>query len=171
MYYRKSTQVPNKLFDIYLKTLSVKELKVLLVVVRQTLGWVDSHGERKRRDWMSQKFFVNKTGLSPKSVSLGIDLLVSKRLIRATNRAGVDLWYARERRGQERVYFELSDSLITFSPKPSEKNTQDPRIKSNNTKLTYTKQRSSKLKNDEQFSSRLRSLEDVLRGRNDDDCI
>jgi hypothetical protein len=90
MYYRKSTLVPNKLFDIHLKALSVKELKVLLVVVRQTLGWVDSNGDRKKRDWMSQKFLANKTGLSPKSVSQGIGLLVSKRLIRATNRAGVD---------------------------------------------------------------------------------
>jgi len=168
MYYRSSTQVPNKLFDIYLKSLSAKELKVLLVVVRQTLGWVDSNGKRKERDWMSQKFLANKTGLSPKSVSQGIELLVTKNLIRATSEEGDELWYASERRGKERVYYGLSNALITFLPKPCVKSTQDPVTKGNNTKLTYTKLKFHRSELSENYEGSMRSLEDLLQEENND---
>ncbi len=162
MYYRKTTQVPNKLFDIYLKALSEKELKVLLVVIRQTLGWVDENGNRKERDWMSQKFLANKTGLSPKSVSQGIEMLVTKRLIKATSRSGDKLVYPSERRGKERVYYGISDTLITFSPKPSVKNTQDPVTKSNNTKLTYTKLRKQNPLNFKQTLSCVKQIDELI---------
>jgi phage replication O-like protein O len=162
MYYRKTTQVPNKLFDIYLKTLSEKELKVLLVVIRQTLGWVDRDGKRKERDWMSQKFLANKTGLSRKSVSQGIDILVTKRLIKATSHSGDKLWYPSERRGKERVYYGISDTLITFSPKPCVKSTQDPVTKGNNTKLTYTKLRKQNPLNFKKTLSRVKQIDKTI---------
>jgi len=141
MYFRFSTQVPNKVFDIHLKALSVKELKVLLVVIRQTLGWIDKNGDRKKRDWMSQKFLANKTGLSPKSVSQGINMLVSKDMIKATTTDGEELVSANKRKGKDRIYYELSETLVTFLPKPKVKSTQDHSTKGNNTKLTYTKQK------------------------------
>lgn len=168
MYFRNSTQTPNKLFDIYLKALSKKELKVLLVVVRQTIGWIDVNGKRKKRDWMSQKFLANKTGLSPKSVSQGIEILVSKHLIIATSESGELLRYPNERKGKERIYYEISDTLVTFLPKPYVKSTQDPSTKGNNTKLTYTKQRVRKSKFTEPYSNNIRSLEDILREKRND---
>lgn len=139
MYYRNSTQVPNRLFDHYLTTLSAKELKVLLVVLRQTLGWVDANGTRKKRDWMSQRFFANKTGLSPKSVSKAIEMLVSKYLITATSEAGRELRYPNERKGQEKVFYGPTEQLITFVPKPYYKSSQNPSTKGTTTKPTYTK--------------------------------
>jgi len=117
MHIKQSTQVPNKVFDIYLKKLSAKELKVLLIVIRQTLGWVDSNGQRKRRDWMSQKFLANKTGLSPKSVSQAINELVQNKLIRATSQVGESLSTVNARKGMERIYYGPTESLVTFLPK------------------------------------------------------
>jgi hypothetical protein len=165
MYYRKSTQVPNKLFDIHLKTLSVKELKVLLIVVRQTMGWVDSNGNRKKRDWMSQRFFANKTGLSPKSVSQGIEMLVSKRLIVATSEDGRELRYPSDRKGQGKVFYGPSEHLITFLPKPYDKSTQDPSTKSNTTKLTYTKLRRQEARFAENSEANVKRLSEIIQKR------
>lgn len=138
-YIKQSTQVPNSVFDILLKTLSEKELKVLLVVIRQTLGWVDSSGNRKRRDWISQKYFRNKTGLSGKAVSQAIELLVNKNLILATNSKSKILYNTSDRRGQVRIYYECTRMLLKNVHKFSENTTQDPRKISNNTKPTHYK--------------------------------
>lgn len=165
MYYRKSTQVPNKLFDIHLKTLSVKELKVLLIVIRQTLGWIDSKGNRKKRDWMSQRFFANKTGLSPKSVSQGIEMLVSKGLIIATSEDGRELWRPNDRKGQGKVFYGPSEHLITFLPKPYNKSTQDPSTKGNITKLTYTKLRGHEARFAESPENSVKKLNEIIQKR------
>lgn len=111
-YYKRSTQTPNTLFDIYLKKLSEKELKVVLVVIRQTIGWIDKNGQRKDRDWISQKYFMNKTGLSGKSVSFAIGLLVAKGLLKCSNVDGTILTAAANRRGKKRIYYECSSKLL-----------------------------------------------------------
>ncbi len=82
MSYIYHTNVPNNLFDTYLKNLGYAELKVLLVVIRQTYGWKDKRtGTYKHGDWISQQFFVRKTGLSNRAVSTAISKLIYKRLI------------------------------------------------------------------------------------------
>ena len=165
MHYRQSTQVPNKLFDIYLKTLSVKELKVLLIVIRQTLGWVDSNGHRKQRDWMSQKFLSNKTGLSKKSVSQAIEMLVSKRLILASTEDNRELWSPSERKGQEKVFYGPTEQLITFLPKTYYNNSQYPVTKSNTTKPTYTKLRREVIKFRENTEPNVKRLNEIIQKR------
>tara|TARA_R110002072_G_scaffold7503_2_gene40939 strand:+ start:734639 stop:735115 length:477 start_codon:yes stop_codon:yes gene_type:complete len=138
-YIKRSTQVPNNLFDVLLKSLSEKELKVLLVVIRQTLGWVDSKGNRKRRDWISQKYFRNKTGLSGKAVSQAIELLVNRSLIVATNTQSRILASAVSRRGQDKIYYECSVLLLKNVHKAWENKTQDPKENSHYTKQTSYK--------------------------------
>lgn len=165
MYLKQSTQVPNKVFDIYLKTLSVKELKVLLVVIRQTLGWVDETGQRKQRDWMSQRFLANKTGLSPKSVSQGIEMLVSKHLITATSKDGRELWSPNQRKGQEMVFYGPTEQLITFLPKAYNKSTQDPSTKSTTTKLTNTKLRPQEARFTESSEPNVKRLNEIIQKR------
>lgn len=165
MYYRNSTQVPNPLFDHYLKTLSAKELKVLLVVLRQTVGWVDAQGNRKQRDWMSQRFLANKTGLSPKSVSQGIEMLVSKRLITATSEDGRELWSPGERKGQEKVFYGPTEQLITFLPKPYYKSSQYPSTKGNTTKPTYTKLTQRESRFTDSSNSNIKSVNEIIQKR------
>ena len=50
-----TTQVPNFVLDELLPTLSDVELRIVLIVTRQTLGWVEDKetGRRKDRDWIS----------------------------------------------------------------------------------------------------------------------
>ena len=81
MDYQKTTMIPNLVFDTHLPSLSEKELKVLLIILRQTVGWV-KNGKRKDRDWISHRYFITKTGLSRKSVSQAVSLLIKKKLIR-----------------------------------------------------------------------------------------
>jgi phage replication O-like protein O len=138
-YLKQTTQVPNGLFDSLLKSLSEKELKVLLVVIRQTLGWVDSNGNRKRRDWISQKYFRNKTGLSGKAVSQAIELLVNRNLIIATTTQSKILSTSNARRGQDRIFFECSNLLLNNVHKLLENTSQDPRKINHNTKITHYK--------------------------------
>jgi hypothetical protein len=105
-----NTPVPNVLFDLLLKDLKASELKILLIIIRQTLGWVDKKekGGRKSRDWISTSQLERKTGLSRRAISCGLALLVQRGLIRVTDHRGFPLHEAKERKGKIRLYYELS---------------------------------------------------------------
>ena len=105
-YYKNTTRVPNEIFDLNLKYLSQAELKVLLVIIRQTLGWLDrSTGLPKTKDWISRSFFQKKSGLSYKSISLGIAGLIHNNLIVTTDKYGYILKTAKQRRGKKKIYY------------------------------------------------------------------
>jgi len=72
------TQVPNDLFDHWLPHLNESELKVLLVVIRQTLGY------HKQADVISHSQIQKKTGLSKANCLIGVKSLISKGVIRKT---------------------------------------------------------------------------------------
>ena len=72
----KHTQVPNILFDTHLPNLTESELKILLVIIRQTYGWIDKFtGKRKIKDRISQSQFRIKTGLSKRIISKTLKML------------------------------------------------------------------------------------------------
>lgn len=121
-YYRRTTQVPNSLFDTYLQTLGHAELKVLLVIIRQTVGYLHPRDstKRKERDWISQKFFQNRTGLSNRAVSTAIASLIGKGLILVTNRKGNILHSTEARRGTSRLYYTSTLVLVQKLHKNSE---------------------------------------------------
>jgi len=85
------TQVPNLLLDEWMARLSDVELRVLLVVVRQTIGWVEDAktGRRKTEDWMTNSQLAAKTGKSGFRVSLAVKSLIERYgLIEAVNARG-----------------------------------------------------------------------------------
>lgn len=100
------TQIPNTLFDTYLPQLKESELKILLVVMRQTYGWIDTKtGNRKTRDRISRTQFMQKTGLSCKIVSKAIKSLAGKELLIITDQTGNLLHNAEERKGKYYIYY------------------------------------------------------------------
>jgi len=116
MSYINRTNVPNNLFDTYLKDLGYAELKVLLVIIRQTYGWKDKRtGEYKKWDWIYQQFFVRKTGLSARAVSTAISKLIYKQLILVKNSHGHLLFDKVERQRESKLYFSC-----TLEPNTSE---------------------------------------------------
>lgn len=103
-YYR--TTVPNSVFDVHLKDLGYAELKVLLVVIRQTYGWKDKRTDSyKHWDWISQQFFVRKTGLSNRAVSTAISQLIYKGHILVKNKQGYLLFDKKQRQQESKLYF------------------------------------------------------------------
>ena len=108
-----TTPVPNVIFDRYLKDLNLAELKVLLVVIRQTLGWADRRGMygRKEADWISGSQLREKTGCSHRAISPAIEQLVRKRLIVVRDERGYTLSYSKDRRGKNRLYYSLHPSV------------------------------------------------------------
>ena len=102
------TAVPNAVFDRYLKDLSCTELKVLLVVTRQTIGWEDKQGKRKKSDWISGSQFLQKTGSSKRAICSAIEALIQKGFIEVLDEHGNFLDLPEKRKGKQRLYFRLS---------------------------------------------------------------
>jgi phage replication O-like protein O len=99
MQIKYSTQIPNEVFDDYLPNLKLNELKVLLIILRQTVGY------HKDKDWISSSQMEKKTGLSRRSISHAIDELVNNNLIVATSDGGEILSTSEKRKGRQRIFF------------------------------------------------------------------
>jgi hypothetical protein len=98
--------VPNLVFDALLPTLKDTELRVLLIVIRQTAGWRDQKGRSKARDWLSHGQLVKRTGRRSEAVSGAIDGLVRRGLLVVEDSAGRALATPEERRRHlGRLYF------------------------------------------------------------------
>ncbi|HEY5591319.1 MAG TPA: replication protein [Paludibacter sp.] len=100
------TQTPNILFDQLLKELSNSELKILLIIIRQTNGWIDKKtGIRKEKDRITHNQFILKAGLSRRIISAAIKSLSQKKLVEMTDSSGNILNNASERKGKYRIYY------------------------------------------------------------------
>lgn len=130
-----TTQVPNVVLDEWLARLSDVELRVLLVVIRQTLGWeADKEtGRRKTEDWIAMRQFELKTGRSRRQLSSAIKVLVEEhRLIEAVDNKGKPLNTAYKRRREfGQIYYRLSlhvPALTLFDkPRVQKTHTEAPR--------------------------------------------
>jgi len=86
------------------------ELRVLLVVVRQTLGWQagPDPSRRKERDWLTQSQLMRRTGRASEAVARAVDSLVRSGLIDVLDGAGTPLTTPAERRRYlGRLYYRL----------------------------------------------------------------
>lgn len=86
-----TTQVPNIILDEWMARLSDVELRVLLVVVRQTLGWIEDPETKKRKekDWISRSQLCFKAGKGKVSVSGAVKTLIEDhRIIEAVDSKG-----------------------------------------------------------------------------------
>ena len=109
-----TTPVPNVIFDRFLQDLNSVELKVLLVIIRQTLGWADRRGMfgRKEADWISGSQLREKTGSSDRSITSAVSALVRRQLIEVHNDKGYELYSARARQGKPRLYYSLAPTVL-----------------------------------------------------------
>ena len=162
MIYQQSTQVPNVVFDKLLTTLTFGEFKVLMVIIRQTYGWIDQRtGKRKTRDRISHYQFMQKTGLSRRMVSQTVNSLLSKGLIGVFDQSGKLLNSGSERTGRTHLYYsptcaQNDTDLCTFR--------QEPVHYGAHNKTNYTKINNTKLKDlPGRRSYRVMSIGDVMR--------
>jgi len=82
------------------------ELRVLLVVTDQTLGWVEDAvtGRRKEKDWISRGQLMHKTGRGHSSVSVAVEKLIKFGIIEAYDTDGKRLETPKERSGNKIFY-------------------------------------------------------------------
>jgi len=112
MDYKQTTQVPNFLLDNFLVHLTESEIKVALIVIRQTLGWINvKTGKRKTRDRMSINQLVRKTGVSKRSVTSSIQSLIAKQLICVSDFKGNALNQPHARKGKRFLFFSFNNSV------------------------------------------------------------
>lgn len=118
MRYQNTTYFPNTLVDTHLPTLTESELKMILVIIRQTNGWIDKRtGLRKTRDWISHGQFMKKTGLCRRVISKSLQSLVEKNLIQITCQYGNPLHCPEDRKGMNRMYYSFSPrSMLPKEP-------------------------------------------------------
>ncbi len=86
------TQSPNVLFDEIFKTLKEGELRIVLVLIRQTFGW------HKEWDRISIGKIAEKSGLDKRSVTRSLKSLIEKGIVEQ-KRFG--------KNGKETLYFRL----------------------------------------------------------------
>jgi phage replication O-like protein O len=137
------TQVPNEIFDTHLQYLTLAELKLLLVVIRQTMGWVyKKTGKRKMRDRISHLQFIRKTKLSRKIISKSLQSLVAKGLIVISDCRGNLLDSPYKRKGRSYLYYSFQP--VYLKPGTCAKSSIRPVQESQFNKRNYPKETETK---------------------------
>ena len=146
MTYNQTTHVPNYIFDTLLPQLTEAELKVLLTIIRQTIGWFDKRtGQRKIKDRISALQFKQKTGLSQRILTKTTKSLLEKNLVTVTNGAGKELHLPSERQGKSNLYYSFIQPQHFATP-TSAQTIQEHQHKGANNKTNCTKLNKTKLK-------------------------
>jgi hypothetical protein len=117
-----STQIPNHILDDLLPHLGDAELKVILIITRQTLGWIEDPetGRRKDRDWISVHQMAMKTGMGERSVNRAVASLVNAKLIETYAEDGTQLFTPMERKfAGSRIYYRLATKIPSLFDKPT----------------------------------------------------
>lgn len=115
-----TTPVPAFLIDKVMPQLRDTEMRVLLVVVRQTLGWQVGKDPllRKERDWLTQSQLMRRTGRASGAVARAVDALVRYGLIDVLDDAERLLHTPAERRRHlGRLYYRLHLTESTEAPR------------------------------------------------------
>lgn len=137
---KQTTPVPNRFFDELLCAFTQAELKIYLVIIRQTLGWHNKKtSQRKERDRITHSQFVTKTGLSRRVISHTINSLVTKNLIKVTDYEFNHLINAKQRKGKSYLYYE-----VIHKPMQIKTSTYDRKYHKPMHKGVYNKRKESK---------------------------
>jgi hypothetical protein len=143
MPYIQTTQVPNFIFPA-LPELTEAELKVILIVIRQTLGWKDKKtGQRKTRDRLTASQFMQKTGLSRRVITKAIQSLSQKHYITVTDYNGNILALSTHRKGKSYLYYSLLNP-VHQTTQTNAQNIPEPVHETSNNKTNSTKRTVSK---------------------------
>lgn len=125
-----TTPVPNLFFDKHIGNLSGSAMRVYLKIVRNLLGWRDENGNVKQKDWIAHSQF-EKTGLSNRSVTNGIQELLDQNLIQVSDYLNNDLTDPFKRKKAKRVYYSLllekQEKTTFYNEKTKEIPTQELR--------------------------------------------
>ena len=138
-----SIPFPNRLVDEQMPNLSDTEWRIVCVLVRQTLGWVEGvGGQRKKRDWLTHSQLRIRTGRESAAVSRAIQSLLAKQLILVEDSEGKTLLTPHQRQHNlGRLYFRLHPRLLADAKIEGENAKKESFVaKNENTKAKTTKE-------------------------------
>jgi hypothetical protein len=157
-----TTPTPNIIFNGLMRKMNDTEFRIVMLVVRATLGWIadKESGMRKVEDWISSSQLREKTGRQSGAISKAIDHCIQEGWIEARNKNG-EILDTKEKRKGKNLYFRLGKSILfdtssesedvvvkdkkdypplRFSSPTSSENEVQPLRKANTTKETTTKE-------------------------------
>ena len=120
-----TTQIPHLIIRQWMPRLSDVELRVLLVVADQTLGWIEDPEtkRRKEKDWISQYQLMTKINRSDRAIQKALKRLVDElAIIHAHDEAGNLLDSSQKRmKCGGKIFYGLSlrppqPELFSFAP-------------------------------------------------------
>ena len=92
----------------------------MLIVIRSTAGWVDSRGNRKKRDWITHRQFQRRTGRTGEAVSQAIDSLVRQGFLLVSDDRGRFLNTPTSRKNRfAKLFYQLGPLLCWDEPPPT----------------------------------------------------
>lgn len=128
------TQVPNDFFDELLPSLKEGELKVLIIIMRQTFGWGN-----KAWDRISVSQLVKKTGLGRATVIRAVQSLHKKKIITKVTKGEKgeqESWYSLIVQNENPIDDSKNLDQYQKDTGTSIKSRPDPRLKLRPTKET-----------------------------------
>lgn len=108
---KHTTPIPNEFFDSWMVEFPAVCLRVFLKIARNTLGWRDSHGSFKQRDWISHSQFGD-IGVSSRSVTTATQELLDNDLIVVTDEQGNSLHDPKQRKKARKIYYQIHPRII-----------------------------------------------------------
>lgn len=117
-----TTQTPNIIFNGLMKEMTDTELRVVLVVIRATYGWIADRetGMRKEEDWISHYQLKEKTGRQSGALSNAIDSCIQKGWIEARDSKG-NLLNTKGKRKGKNIYYRIGKKIMITTSSESEK--------------------------------------------------
>lgn len=108
-----TTPTPNIIFNGLMRKMNDTEFRIVMLVVRATLGWeADKEtGLRKTEDWISSSQLELKTGRRRSSLSPAINKCIQENWIEARSKNGDILDTAGKRKGKN-LYFRLGKAIL-----------------------------------------------------------
>jgi phage replication O-like protein O len=133
----RHVQTPTEIFDYWIPILGHVELKVLMIIVRQTFGW------HKTKDRISISQLVEKTGSCRSNVCNAINVLIDHGLVKKELIGDIG--------NQQTIYELIIEEIPTSinSPPPQYQIDTPPSIDSIPTKETLTKETKTKEKKED----------------------
>ncbi len=116
-----TTPTPNIIFNGLMRKMNDTEFRVVMLVIRATLGWeADKEtGMRKSEDWISSRQLKEKTGRQSGALSKAIDKCIREGWIEARSKTGEVLDTKGKRKGKN-IYFRLGNSILFTTSSESE---------------------------------------------------
>ena len=110
------TVVPNQFFDEILLTESLAVIKIVGLIIRKTIGWVDNFGNRKIQEAVSYTQFARSMRMSSYSIAQGLKASLSNGYIRLAEKGQLKRPSFGGNSASYELFWTISDHALSTDP-------------------------------------------------------